>query len=167
MDPVIRKIHTGRIANANGAADELSRIAKACGGHLKPEDVVRNAKQKSSPLHKYFTWDDTEAAAKYRIIQAAQLIRTIKVTVETHPQDKPITVRAFINVAMESEDDADETESVYVPLATALKVDDYRTQMLENAAKELGVFRKKYALLNELSGLFAEIDKLQMKFQIA
>ena len=40
--------------------------------------VVKAAKNKRSPLHSRFEWDDTKAGQEYRLIQARQLIRTVK-----------------------------------------------------------------------------------------
>lgn len=142
---------------------ELERIAKANKGHLTPDAVLKNAASKRSPIHKYFTWDDSEAAHHWRLTQAAMLIRSVKVNVEMHDQDKPLVCRAFVNVASTQRDDEDKAApGVYVPLEVALKVDDYRTQMLENASSELAAFRRKYAVLRELAGVFAEIDKLNL-----
>lgn len=148
---------------------ELTRIAKANRGRLTPEIVLKNARAQSSPIHNHFTWDDTIAASKYRLLEAAMLIRSVKVSVEMHDQDKPLITRAFVNVASNAPvNDDNDTEGcapgIYVPLEVALKVDDYRTQMLENAGRELAAFRRKYSVLKELSGVFGEIDKLQLQF---
>lgn len=142
---------------------EMERIAKANGGHLTPEAVLKNAKSERSPIHKYFTWDDSEAAKRWRLTQAGMLIRMVKVNVEMHDNDKPLVCRAFVNVAStERNDEGEAAGGVYVPLAVALKVDDYRTQMLENARSELAAFKRKYAVLQELAGVFGEIDKFNL-----
>lgn len=146
---------------------ELNRIAVANRGRLTPEAVVRNARSERSPIHKYFTWDDTKAAEKCRLFEASMLIRSVKVNVEMHDQDEPIKTRAFVNVQSNEPEEDDELgckPGVYVPLEIALDVSDYRTQMLENASRELNSFRHKYAVLQELTGVFHEIDKLQLAF---
>ena len=43
-------------------------------GLLVAEEVVEAAKDEDSPLHECFTWDDTEAAKQYRLVQARRLI---------------------------------------------------------------------------------------------
>lgn len=48
---------------------------------LTPEMVVAAAAAKSSPLHKFFEWNDSEAAKKYRLQQARQLILATKFVV--------------------------------------------------------------------------------------
>lgn len=45
------------------------------GGRLTPEQVVEDARAEDSPLHSHFTWDDAEAAQKYRLNEARALIR--------------------------------------------------------------------------------------------
>jgi hypothetical protein len=37
---------------------------------IKPEVVLKEARAKDAPLHKYFEWDDKKAAEEYRLIQA-------------------------------------------------------------------------------------------------
>lgn len=148
-------------------ADELARIAKANRGQITPEAVVKNAASERSPIHDCFTWDDTAAARKCRLMEAAQLIRSVKVLVEMHPQDKPRETRAFVNVSLKQDGDDDSgPETCYVPLQVALEVEDYRTQMLENALRDLAAFRRKYAILKELSGVFDEVEKLQGTLKI-
>lgn len=79
-------------------------------GRLSPGEVVKEAKNKDSPLHDQFEWDDRIAGAKYRLEQAARLIRTIKVTV-TH-YDIPIQAPQYVR------DGAPASESGYVNILT-------------------------------------------------
>lgn len=145
--------------NTTDLCAELERIAKANNGQITPVNVLKNARSKSSPLHGYFTWDDGDAAEKYRLMEAGFLIRRVKVNVEMHDQDKPVSVRAFVNVSSNVRDDEGKSDAgVYVPLHVALKVDDYRQQMIDNAARELASFRTKYSIIKELSGVFHEAD---------
>lgn len=44
-----------------------------------PEELVRLASPRRSPLHKFFEWDDEEAAHKYRVQQARDYMRAIVV----------------------------------------------------------------------------------------
>lgn len=58
---------------------ELMRIRQEHEGELRPEDVVETARDVGSPLHRYFTWDDSRAADLFRKSQASRLIRSITV----------------------------------------------------------------------------------------
>lgn len=51
-------------------------------GNVEPETVVAVAADPGHPLHRYFTWDNNEAAHRYRLVQAEKLLRTVKVTRE-------------------------------------------------------------------------------------
>ena len=55
--------------------NELKRLAAKNRGLFLPEAVVEAAKPETSPLHSQFTWDNTEAAKKYRIWEARRLQR--------------------------------------------------------------------------------------------
>lgn len=77
------------------AKEELERLAEKNGGRLTPDAVVESAKSKKSPLHGYFDWDDSTAARSYRIIQARELIRSIRVEVRT-PEMQTKTVPFFV-----------------------------------------------------------------------
>jgi hypothetical protein len=63
-------------------------------GRLLPDDVVEAARAADHPLHQFFDWNDSQAAEKYRRMQAAQLIRRVRVTVEFH--DVPITTPKYL-----------------------------------------------------------------------
>jgi len=62
---------------------ELNLLAKKHKGHLTPEVVIQAAKDPDSPLHSEFTWDDAEAAHRYRLVQARALIRNATLLVKT------------------------------------------------------------------------------------
>jgi hypothetical protein len=64
-------------------------------GLIKPHQIVDAARSEDSVLHSYFCWDDTEAAEKWREEQARQLLKSIRLTVDTSP---PVSVRAFISL---------------------------------------------------------------------
>lgn len=63
-------------------------------GRLIPEDVVEAARDPESPLHKHFTWDDSEAASKQRLHEARTLIRTVQIEVKV--RDIPIMVCGYV-----------------------------------------------------------------------
>lgn len=140
---------------------ELDAIAKTRAG-LTPKSVLQAAKNKSSILHKFFEWDDTEAARLYREKQAAGLIRTVTASITT-PEHREIEVRAFINVRDEDNEGCINygDSGKYVPISVALENDSYRSQLLSAARRDLTAFRTKYACLIELAGVFREIESLE------
>lgn len=54
------------------------------GGTVTAADVVAAARDRQSPLHSLFTWDDAVAGARYREAQARMLLRAVQVRDDAH-----------------------------------------------------------------------------------
>jgi hypothetical protein len=109
-------------------------------GTIHPEDVVESARATDSPLHTYFEWDDSAAAAAYRIDQARHLLR---VTVTHLPTGSESTrVRAFVSLS---------TDAGYRPIGAVLINSQHRQQLLADARAEMERFERKYGHLTELA----------------
>lgn len=63
-----------------GEVAELRRLLKAHDGLLRASDVVEAASDPSSVLHDRFTWDDTEAASRWRDHEARELLRVVRIS---------------------------------------------------------------------------------------
>lgn len=70
---------------------ELERIYKRDGA-LTATAVLKEAAQKGSPLHEHFTWDDSEAAQQWRLVQARNLIKRVKVISPAGTEERIIHV---------------------------------------------------------------------------
>jgi hypothetical protein len=68
-------------------ADELEKIANPADGTLSFEDVLRSAKEQTSPLHCLFEWDNTTAANEYRKEQVELLVELIRVSLKKRRKD--------------------------------------------------------------------------------
>jgi hypothetical protein len=75
------------------AGEELERI-KQRDGTIVPAAVVDEARPEDAVLHPAFTWNDPEAAEKYREIEARQLIKRVRV-ICPEPAQEPV-VRATV-----------------------------------------------------------------------
>ena len=129
-----------------------------------PKTLLAVAQNPHSSLHQYFTWDDSEAARKYREEQARALIRRVRVTVET-PDAKEITVRALWNVKQVERDGTINAgrAGLYLPLADVMRDEKALAQIIAAAKSELRAFSIKYRQLNrvaELSGVFEAIEQV-------
>jgi hypothetical protein len=133
------------------AGPEIKRLIKKNNGILTAEMLVKYAKNESSPLHKYFTWDDTEAAIKCRIYEARTLLR---VCVEILPNSKSKTY-SRITAHLTSDGEG------YRIMTEVLSDKEMSERLLSDALNELEAFRKKYARLKQLSAIFGMIDKLK------
>lgn len=78
--------------------DELSTLASELGDKLTPEAVVERACDPKTALHAQFEWNDAEAGAEFRLLQARGLIRRVVVKFDRGPGNRPTMVRAFVNV---------------------------------------------------------------------
>lgn len=134
---------------------ELALIEKRH-GILKPEDVVSFAENPQTALHGKFNWDDTEAAALYRIYQARQLIRVV-VTITAY---SPIPQRVYVSLTTDRYDD---DGGGYRPIVRILSDKDLREQLLADAINEMEIFKSKYHGLKELARVFEEMEKISIK----
>lgn len=141
---------------ADVAGPELNRLASIAGGSLKPADVVRHAADEASPLHDEFEWRDDEAAAKYRIVQARQLLNSLVVI----RKENPTSAVRFLSVVTKQRESEDQPSQVYHRTEDVLRDPDLRQQLLERAKREAKTFRIKYQHLQELAEVFRTIDEL-------
>lgn len=141
--------------NAKVAGQELERIRTRHNGRLTPQDILKEAKTKASPLHGAFEWSDTKAAQQFRLQQAQYLIRSIEVVV-VQSKTKTSNVRAFVNVKRDN-------DRSYTSLAHAMSDKELREQVIAQAWKELQEWRNRYERLSEFSRLFGAIDKMAPK----
>mgnify|MGYP001589404350 CR=1 FL=1 len=133
---------------------ELERLRQASkDGVLHPEAVVRAAEPEKSPLHRFFTWDDTEAARKQRLMEARHLIR---VTVTVLPGTTE-PVRAFVSLR------ADRPKAKrgqvtggggFRTTESVMSDDEMRELLLQDALAEMQNFQRKYRTLSELASVF-------------
>lgn len=73
----------------------LAQLEKAH-GRLTPAVVVADARQKKSPLHDLFSWNVEEAAQKYWLHRAREIIQSVRLVsseTETVTVDAPFYVR--------------------------------------------------------------------------
>lgn len=136
---------------------------------LTPEMVLKDAEKKSSPLHVCFEWDDDEAAHKYRLSQAGDIIRSVSVNFTT-PENKNIPVRGFVSIRVDENNVLTDNlfkknaSSFYVSVKDAMTDDVLKKYTLDMALKDLKNFMEKYQGLSELSELFGYING---KFKIS
>jgi len=138
---------------------EIGRITKKH-GCAKPEIVVDEASSPSNPLHTYFTWDDSEAAHQWRITEARQIIRSVRIVRSDMPAQEQPVVRAFMNVNASDMEQAF-TGRGYIPMTRVLKSEDYKKQILNVAMSELREWQDRYAdYKTYFDGVFSAIDEV-------
>jgi len=124
---------------------ELQKICATNGGLLRPADVVEFARDPTTALHTRFEWDDTVAPWAYRLIQAQDIIRHVKVTIPKRTGGMA-KVRVFVNLGNERTSDS----PGYRMLSTVQKSKERYAQMLTDAQAELQAFQHKFVALQGL-----------------
>lgn len=62
---------------------------------LTSELVVEEASKPDHPLHSRFNWDNEEAGHQWRLHQAGELIRSVKISFKPSEDEEERTVRVF------------------------------------------------------------------------
>lgn len=143
--------HHSPDVEVQAAGEELEKIRVKNNGRLENADVVEAARDKRSPLHPAFEWDDRKAATAYRLDQAGNLIRAIDVVI-TKDETEAKPIRAFVSVVRDK-------DRSYTSVQHALSDADLRAQVVAQAWAELEAWRKRHAELVEFAALFAAMDQ--------
>lgn len=151
--------------DAQKVGEELEAMRQET-GTLSPAQIVEAARPKKSLLHGYFEWDNTVAAQKHREAQAAHLLRSIvAVKVSSLPHLEQPT-RAFVSVSRARDDAAEDDDAgSYTSLAEAIRVVDYREQLIRGALRDLDAYRVRYQLLSELAGWNTALQTARAELQ--
>ena len=130
-------------ADAQKVANEIMAI----GDEATPQQIVDKAKDKGTELNKCFTWDDKDAADKWRLHQARNIVCCLVIKRTEDQVDKP-EIRFFHK---------NEPGSGYKPATYIFTHADEHAKLLQAAYAELASFKKKYSNLQELSWLIEQI----------
>lgn len=109
-------------------------------GELTPRGVVETATPKTHPLHGVFEWDNKIAGDKYRLTQAENLIRSIRVNY-TNAAGEVERVRWWHPVR--------ETTQVYDPLDVIATNPVAMQVLLRQADREWRQMKQRYGHLEE------------------
>jgi hypothetical protein len=130
-------IKGGTRASAQKIGEELADITRKAGGRLTPKAVVNAAENPRSRLHKLFEWDNARAAAAYRLDQAREIIRCIRVE-----QSDGEPVRGYVSI--------NEKGTSYRTISEVLSSHDLQTLVLKQADRDLDAWQRRYAELEEI-----------------
>lgn len=119
-------------------------------GILLPKEVIAAAKDKNSPLHSEFTWDDKKAANKCREIEARQLIRAVVVYL---PQVDS-KCRGYLSIPTDRI-----SGGGYRSTPEAIGDDNMRTALIEEVRQKLLTMKKSYSHLPVLQPLWIAVEQ--------
>src|SRR6185437_1323639 len=108
-------------------------------GAVTPRDVVDAARSSNSPLHDYFEWNDKKAADLFRVEQARNMLRSIRVR---YIEDgAPKEARAFQVVSGTGwKDEPRQYRSFEVLYGDSA----FAANMMDNAIADLATFKRRY-----------------------
>lgn len=141
---------------SSSVVEEIKQL-ESRDGKVYPENVVEFAKDEQTALHARFCWDDAEAGEQYRLLQAERIIREVKVRIVANDTATQV-VRAYYSLASDRKDDGGYTSIVKIMGDAELKA-----ELLKTAKVELSAFRRKYAVLSDLSEVNVAIDRFLIK----
>ena len=116
------------------------------GGEVTAEQVLDLARPKRSPIHKYFDWNDSVAAEKWRLHQARMIMCSIVIE-----KTDDVEVRKYHNVYIEQE-----SQTKWVELDKARNAPELWQQVLKKALFEAKQWQRRYDTYKELKPVFKE-----------
>lgn len=136
----------------NATIEKELRALHSRDGVLTCEAVVDAARAKSSPLHDCFTWDDSRAAERYRLIEAGRLIATVRIEYTPKKAAQVVYTPAFIPTGTNSEGKRE-----YFPVEEVTRNDFLKSKALADARSEMEGTRSRYSHLVDLMELSSEV----------
>lgn len=136
----------------NAIIEKELRALHSRDGVLTCEAVLEAARPKNSPLHDYFTWEDSRAAERYRLIEAGRLIATVRIEYRQKKAAQIIYTPAFIPTGTSSEG-----KKQYYPVEEVTQNDFLREKALADARREMESTRDRYSHLVDLLELSTEV----------
>ena len=135
----------------NVDAQKVAEEIVAIGEEVTPEDVVNEARDPETELHKCFEWDNDIAAEKWRKQQARQIFCNLVIKRVDVEEDKPQEpIRFFYNTEGKSYKTAEKIFS---------QPSEYE-KLLQQAKADALAYQRKYSSLLELEEIMIAINKL-------
>lgn len=128
-------------------------VSLADAGRLTPDEVLKRAKSKDSPLHDLFEWNDSEAARKYRLNQARDLISSFDISITVNRVE--VNVQQFVRDPNKSTEDQG-----YVPVTSIRSDSDEAREFIGRELSIAKTFVDKTERFAALLGLTKDIRSL-------
>lgn len=125
-------------------------------GHIEAPAVVRAASDVDHPLHPGFEWDDAVAANEHRILQARQLVNSLRVVATEIPGAEP--ERVYISVRSH---EVSSGPNVYMALRVVERDADYRQEEVQRGLKALENWMERFGHYEELAPIAEVLRSIQ------
>lgn len=136
----------------------VDQLQEKIGKPPKPSDVLEEARDSSSPIHPLFNWDDSDAAEKFRKLQASMYLSALVVKVDVMRGKKVEEIELPVRVSLNRE--ANHGSGGREHIKDIINSREMRNRMVEMAADELLSIQRRYSYLKELHRVFYEVDRV-------
>jgi hypothetical protein len=143
--------------------ERINAIATRHNGRIRPDDVVEDARDPDSPLHKQFEWDLQKAAQSHWLDRARELIRAVRVTITTD-------TTVVSSVAYVRDPTVDSDEQGYVSVASLRSDHDLaREAIVYEFTRASGALRRAREvaaaldLQKEVEVLISRVERVRAK----
>jgi hypothetical protein len=143
----------------------LYAIVEGNNGVLNPRHVVDVARDPTHVLHRYFEWNDGDAAESYRLLQVGALVRHVRFTVV---RADPATRQVAISTTRgyQSRPSMRKEHGGYEPVTAILSDPEKRAELLAQVIGELTAYRRRYAELSELQPVWFALDEARADLSV-
>lgn len=151
--------------NKANVTDEVLRLVAQADDHAAPRALLEAARHPDNPLHAYFTWDDGEAAERYRLAQAGALYRRVKLQiVRMDHETREIKFEQISAVVSVPADRKKKDSKSYGRTTVVMSDEQRRASVLRAIVREMVALRNKYAKFSELHDVWVVIDDAADQF---
>lgn len=130
------------------AIRELERIEANYGG-LTPENILDASKPEDALFHSLFTWDNNQAAHKYRLQEARIILNNIEIKVVSNGSEKRIPVFEVIK-------NADGRAYKHVESFTKEDIIQVKTE----SVKAFNYWKNKLSIYKDFDQVIQKIDEV-------
>lgn len=137
----------------------LEALLEAHGNRLHGTHLLEAARDPAHPWHENFEWDDDAAAELYRLTQANQILRQWKGRIiRIDKADRHVDVQVE-RVLQSPAGERGEGKASYLPVSKVMADPVLREEMIRTVLLELMAYRRRYAEIMALSGIWEAIDQ--------
>jgi hypothetical protein len=118
----------------SGVREVVEQLVQQNGG-VRPSELLAAARPKTSPAHAGFEWDNRKAGERYRLIQARQWLRIVRVRYEE-------TEERLVHVPSRADADEEDNEGIYRTTNAVVRIPDEFERALAQATATLHAARR-------------------------
>jgi hypothetical protein len=127
-------------------------------GSVKPTQLLQAARPKNSPAHAGFTWDNDKAGEEFRLVQARNWLRTVRIVYQE-------SVERLVHIP--SRGNSEKNEGFYKTTSAIISIPDEFSRALSEATATLHAARRAVEELRAAVDRDPSADRSAMVSQIS